>query len=122
MLGGVGAIMHPSYLTQWSQHLSDCGFVHASFLEAKAVDGKIDVSSLPKQKIKFQEAKRGPHHTYNNGSHWVPVDKPDNEPVRVPNVQNMTIQERHALIAQLEHLGMVKEGIIEPSMAEEEDQ
>jgi hypothetical protein len=120
MLGKVGAIMHPSYLTQWSQHLWDCGFVHASHIEKQAVDGVFDIQKLPKQKIKFQEAQRGPHHTWNPASHWVPIEKEDPKPVRVPNVQNMTIQERHALIAQLETLGLVKEGVIEPDMAEEE--
>ena len=48
--------------------------------------------------------------------------KPDPVPVRVPNVEAMTIQERHVLIAQLEKVGMVKEGIIEPDMAKEESQ
>ena len=122
-LGGVGAITHPSYLAQWSEHLWNCGFVHGSVIEKLADEnGMFDVKKLPKQTIKFQESERGPWHTYNNGAHWVPVSKPDPTPVRVPNVEAMTIQERHVLIAQLERVGMVKEGIIQPDMAEEESQ
>ena len=119
-IGGVGAIAHPSYLAAWSKHLSDCGFVHASVIAKQAVDGQFDIEKLPKQKIKFQEAQRGPHHTYNNGSHWVAVDKPDPEPVGVPNVNNLTLQERHAILQQFEANGMIKQGIINPDMAEEE--
>ena len=59
-LGGVGAITHPSYLAQWSEHLWNCGFVHGSVIEKLADEnGMFDVKKLPKQTIKFQESERG---------------------------------------------------------------
>ena len=121
MIGGIGAVTHPAYLAQWSKHLWECGFVHGSVIEAAAdADGKFDVAKLRKQTIKFQDAVRGPHHTYNNGSQWVPIGQEEVAPVRVPNITNMTIQERHALLVQFEANGMVKEGIIQPDQGEVE--
>jgi hypothetical protein len=35
-------------------------------------------------------------------------------------VNNLTLQERHAILQQFEANGMIKQGIINPDMAEEE--
>ena len=118
-LGGVGAVTHPMFLKQWSKHLFECGFIHESYLRKKADDdGNIHVSKLPHQTIKLQNSARGPHHLYNNGTQWVPIGKEDPAPVRIPNIETLTVQEKHALLKQFEMNGMVKDGAVAPDLAE----
>lgn len=115
---GSGMITHSGFLRGWSKHLWECGFAHRDYLETLAdSDGNINVSQLPKQQIKFQEAFRGPHHTYNNAARWVREGEPDPQPVRIPDIQKLTTQERHALLYQFKQAGMVPDDSPKPSVA-----
>jgi hypothetical protein len=108
---GTGMVTSAAILRKWSEHLWKVGCVHRDYLIGKADEnGFIHVSSLPHQQIKFQEAFRGPHHQYNNAARWVEENEPDPEPVRVPNIHDMTTQEKHALLYQLQ-----REGLISPA-------
>ncbi|EFV12937.1 phage gene 29 protein family protein [Segniliparus rugosus] len=116
---GVGMVTHSGFLRAWSRHLWDCGFVHRDYLVSLAGDdGTIPVDKLPQQRIKFQEPMRGPHHQYNGAGRWVDADAADPEPVTIPNVHELTVQERHALLYQLHQAGMVPAPPAGPSLAE----
>jgi len=116
MFAGVGAITHPGILRTWSKHLWDAGFRHSDYLKSLADDKTISVDKLPKQGIKFQAPARGPRHSLNNAARWVPVgDASDPEPVRIPNVQAMTIQERQALLYQFYELGLIPQAPTGPA-------
>ncbi|AGR46443.1 hypothetical protein ODIN_28 [Mycobacterium phage Odin] len=120
MVAGVGAITHPGYLADWSEHLWKCGFRHVDALRALAdEDGNIHVSQLPEQSIKFQPAFRGQRSDYNNAARWVGVDEPEPEPVRIPDIRKLTQQENRAMLAQYERDGWIKDGSHGPAMAEE---
>lgn len=109
VLSGVGAVTHPGILRQWSKHLWEAGFRHRDHLAKLAdADGVIPVSRLPKQQIRFQKAFRGPSHSWNNAARWVPVDDTsDPEPVVVPDIREMTVQEQHALLYQFYESGLI---------------
>ena len=115
---GVGLVTHPGFLRQWSEHLWSCGFAHTSWLARLAdEDGNIHVSKLPRQAIKFQPAMRGPHHTYNNAARWVPIDEPAHEPVNLPDIRQLTIQENEIMLDQYRSAGMIPPSLPEPSKA-----
>lgn len=116
---GAGVITHPGFLRQWSEHLWNCGFAHTDWLAGLAdEDGNIHVSKLPKQSIKFQPAIRGPRHTYNNAARWVSTDTPDPEPILLPDIRQLTIQENEAMLAQYRDAGLIPAGPPSPSLAE----
>ncbi|AEK07304.1 hypothetical protein PBI_MYXUS_31 [Mycobacterium phage Myxus] len=120
MVAGVGAITHPAYLADWSEHLYRAGFRHVDSLRALADEnGNIHVSQLPQQEIKFQPAFRGQRHDLNNAARWVKHDEPDPEPVRIPNIRQLTDQENRAMLEQYKRDGWIKDGAAGPSMAEE---
>ncbi|QGJ89728.1 hypothetical protein SEA_SUPERCHUNK_28 [Mycobacterium phage Superchunk] len=120
MIAGVGAITHPGYLADWSEHLWKCGFRHVDALRELAdEDGNIHVSQLPEQAIKFQPAFRGQRHDMNNAARWVQMDAKDPEPVRIPNIRQLTDQENRAMLSQYERDGWIKDGSHGPAMAEE---
>ena len=105
---GAGVLTHPSFLRQWSEHLWNCGFVHRDYLESLAdADGNIHVSKLPKQTIKFQPAVRGPRHAYNNAARWVSTETPDPEPINLPDIRQLTIQENEIMLEQYRSAGMI---------------
>ena len=117
-LAGAGMVTHPAFLRQWSQHLWDCGFAHRDYLEGLAdADGNIHVSKLPAQRIKFQPPTRGPRHGYNNAASWVPVDTPDPEPVNLPDIRQLTIQENELMLQQYRQAGMIPSPFVAPSVA-----
>ncbi|ASR77134.1 minor tail protein [Mycobacterium phage MyraDee] len=117
---GSGVVTHSGFLRLWSKHLWEAGFAHRDYLEGLAdEDGNIHVSRLPKQQIRFQDAFRGPHHTYNNAARWVRVTDQDPEPIVIPNIQDLTIQEQHALLYQFQAAGMVPDGPPKPNVAQE---
>ena len=119
MVAGVGAITHPGYLTSWSEHLWKCGFAHRNYLEGLADEnGNIHVSQLPQQTIKFQPAFRGARHDMNNAARWVSADDPDPEPIRIPNIRQLTDQENAAMLQQYRDAGMIPEGPVGPPLAE----
>jgi hypothetical protein len=108
LIAGVGAITHPGFLASWSEHLWKCGFAHRDYLEGLAdEDGNIHVSQLPKQTIKLQQAFRGQRHDMNPAYRWVGVGDPDPEPVRIPNIREMTQQENEYMIRQYRDAGMI---------------
>ncbi|AIW02925.1 minor tail protein [Mycobacterium phage Larenn] len=120
MVAGVGAITHPHYLADWSEHLWRCGFRHVDWLRELAdEDGNIHVSQLPDQEIKFQPAFRGQRHDMNNAARWVGKDEPDPEPVRIPDIRKLTQQENEAMLRQYRAAGMIPDNSPGPSMAEE---
>lgn len=107
-IAGTGALCHPAILRRWSKHLVECGFAHTDHLAKLADDnGNIHVSQLPKQQIKKIPALRGPRHVYNNAAAWVPVDTPAPEPMRIPDIHKLTIQENAAMLKQYEEAGMI---------------
>lgn len=117
---GSGVVTHSGFLRLWSKHLWEVGFRHVDWLRSLAdEDGNIHVSKLPAQQKRFQEAFRGPHHTYNNAARWVGMNEPDPEPMRIPNIQDLTIQEKHALLYQFQAAGLIPQGPVGPPTAEE---
>lgn len=105
---GAGMVTHPGFLRQWSDHLWNCGFAHRDYLERLAdADGNIHVSKLPRQSIKFQQAVRGPRHAYNNAARWVRSDTPDPEPINLPDIRQLTIQENQIMLDQYRQAGMI---------------
>jgi len=105
---GAGMVTHPGFLRQWSDHLWNCGFAHRDYLERLAdEDGNIHVSKLPRQSIKFQQAVRGPRHSYNNAARWVRSDTPDPEPINLPDIRQLTIQENQMMLDQYRQAGMI---------------
>ena len=119
MIAGVGAITHPGYLAGWSEHLWKCGFAHRDYLEGLADEnGNIHVSQLPKQVVKFQQPFRGQRHAMNNAARWVGVDEPDPEPVRIPNIRQLTQQENEAMLRQYREAGMIPDNRPGPATAE----
>lgn len=122
MVAGSGLMTLSPFLREWSKHLWECGFAHRSYLEALAdEDGNIHVSKLPEQQKKFQEAFRGPHHSYNPAGRWVKPDTPEPRPFVVPNLKQMTAQEMYALAYQLEHEGIKLPAAPKPVTAEVEN-
>lgn len=120
MVAGVGAITHPGYLADWSEHLWKCGFAHRDYLAGLAdEDGNIHISQLPEQIIKFQQAFRGMRSDYNNAARWVGVDEVDPEPFVIPNIRLLTDQENQAMINQYKEAGMINDGKPAPSLADE---
>lgn len=115
---GAGMVTHPGFLRQWSSHLSQCGFAHRDWLERLAdEDGNIHVSKLPRQTIKFQPAMRGPRHGYNNAARWVHVSEADPEPMHLPDIRQLTIQENQYMLDQYMQAGMIPAAPPEPSKA-----
>lgn len=120
MIAGSGMLTHPGFLRGWSRHLWECGFAHRDYLEGLAdSDGNINVSQLPAQQKKFQLPFRGPHHTYNPAGRWVKPDEPEPAPFRVPNIEQMTTQERYALAYQLKQSGIELPDLPTPPVAQE---
>lgn len=116
---GSGVITHSGFLRKWSKHLWEAGFRHVDYLARLAdKDGNIHVSKLPKQTIRFQEAFRGPHHTYNNAARWVSEGTPEPRYSVVPNINDLTIQEQHALLYQFQAKGMIPDAPVGPPLAE----
>jgi len=105
---GAGMVTHPGFLRAWSEHLWQCGFRHVSWLEKLADEnGMIHVSKLPQQSLKFQLPMRGPRHGYNNAARWVTVNTPDPEPIHLPDIRQLTIQENEAMLSQYRDAGML---------------
>lgn len=105
---GAGMVTHPGFLRQWSEHLWKCGFAHRDYLAGLAdEDGNIHVSKLPPQVLKFQPAIRGPRHGYNNAARWVSIDTPDPEPINLPDIRQLTIQENEIMLEQYRQAGMI---------------
>jgi hypothetical protein len=118
---GAGMVTHPGFLLSWSEHLWQCGFRHVDWLASLADEnGMINVADLPRQTIKMQEAVRGPRHMFNSATRWVPVDTPDPEPVHLPDIRDLTIQENMAMLDQYRQVGMIKDEQYGPVLAEEE--
>lgn len=105
---GIGAVTHSGFLRKWSEHLFKAGFRHTSWLVRLADEnGNIHVSKLPRQQIKFQEAFRGPRHTYNNAARWVSMDTPEDAPVQIQDLSRSTRLEQEIYAEQLRQLGVV---------------
>ncbi|AXH48805.1 minor tail protein [Mycobacterium phage Steamy] len=119
MVAGVGAITHPGYLSDWSEHLYKCGFRHVDSLRALAdEDGNIHVSQLPEQEIRFQQPFRGQRHPMNPAARWVEKDEADPEPVRIPDIRKLTDQENQAMLQQYRDQGWIPDDRVGPAKAE----
>lgn len=120
VFAGAGMVTHPGFLRAWSEHLVAAGFVHVDYLKTLAdSDGNIHVSKLPKQRIKFQQPVRGPRNGYNNAARWVPVSTPDPEPMHIPDIRQLTVQENQAMIDQYRDAGMISDSPDRVVVAEE---
>ena len=116
---GAGLVTHPGFLRAWSEHLFNAGFRHVEWLKRLADEnGNIHVSKLPQQMIKFQEPVRGPRHGYNNASRWVPVGTAEPEPMRIPDIRELTIQENEAMLQQYRDAGLITDVQGRPVLAE----
>ena len=105
---GAGMVTHPGFLRSWSAHLWNCGFSHRDYLASLAdEDGNIHISKLPEQTLKFQPAMRGPRHGYNNAARWVTTDTPEPQPINLPDVRKLTIQENQIMLEQYRQAGMI---------------
>ena len=119
---GIGAVTNSGFLKEWSKHLWKCGFRHRDWLLRLADEnGNIHVSQLPTQEIKLQDPVRGPRHQYNNAARWVDSSTPDPEPIRLPDIRQLTIQENEAMIQQYRDAGMVDQYAPAPSTASVEE-
>lgn len=104
---GVGQIVHPSILKQWSRHLVECGFVHVDSIKALAnKNGTVSVKKLPEQKIEWRPPLRGSAHEFNRGE-WVPVGTPQPKPIRLPDVRQMSPEENQIMLDQYRRAGFV---------------
>jgi hypothetical protein len=116
---GAGMVTHPGFLRAWSEHLYNVGFRHVDWLKGLADEnGMIHVSKLPKQVLKFQEPMRGPRHTFNNAARWVGVNEPAPEPMHLPDIRELTIQENEAMLSQYRDAGMIPSEGHGPVLAE----
>ena len=116
---GAGLVTHPGFLRQWSEHLWKCGFAHRDWLEGLAdEDGNIHVSKLPRQTIKFHQPMRGPRHGYNNAARWVSEETPEPEPINLPDIRQLTIQENEVMLEQYRSAGMIPPPPPSPSTAQ----
>lgn len=107
-IAGIGAVTHPGFLKAWSEHLWNCGFAHRDYLSLLAdEEGYIHVSQLPAQVARFQPAPRGPRHAYNNAARWATPETPEPEPIRLPDIRELTLQENAAMIQQYVDAGMI---------------
>jgi hypothetical protein len=110
MIAGVGGITHPMFLSQWSEHLFNCGFVHRDYIASLADEnGMVHVDQLPRQVVQFEPAIRGPQNAYNNAARWVSEGTPAPEPVRLPDVSELTADEQAAMLQQFVEAGLVQE-------------
>lgn len=117
---GIGMVTNHGFLRQWSEHLVKAGVCHVDSLKRLAdEDGNIHVSKLPQQQIKYQPPFRGPRHQYNNAARWVGKDTPDPEPIHLPDIKTLTIQENEAMLQQYRDAGMLNPYLPPPSVAEE---
>lgn len=117
---GIPTMMPPEFLSVWADHLRACGFMHRDDVAALAVDGKVEVAVLPKQRVKLQPPVRGPRHNLNNAWRWVPVDEPDPEPMRIPDIGELMPNEQAALLDQFAAAGMIPTPPTGPVTAEED--
>jgi Protein of unknown function (DUF2744). len=77
-------------LESWSEHLSQCGFVHDS----------------SQQTIHYQPPVRGQDHPMNLSGQWVPMSQPLKQPL-VPNAQRMTAAEKAKMIQEFKEEGLI---------------
>lgn len=116
--GGSNQVSHPAILETWSEHLVKVGLVHVDQIRALADEnGNVHVDQLPKQRIKLQEAVRGPRTQYNPASRWVPIETPEPPKFRVQDPRQLTQQEREAQLAIYRELGMIPDSAPAPSTA-----
>lgn len=117
---GTGMVTNHGFLRQWSEHLVKTGTCHVDSLVRLADEnGNIHVSQLPKQQIKYQAAFRGPRHQYNNAARWVGKDTPEPEPIHLPDIKQLTIQENAAMLQQYKDGGYLNPYLPPPSVAQE---
>ena len=117
---GSGTVTNSGFLRMWSEHLWKAGFRHVSWLAELADDnGNIHVSRLPKQMIKFQEAVKGPRHTYNNAACWVPIEAKDPAPTQIMDMSKVTLLEQKIYAEQLRQLGVMPGPPVPEHSAEE---
>lgn len=108
-IGKSGTAIPVTWAASISEHLVKLGFAWGPHL-AKLADGNgmIHIDQLPKQTKKFKRPVRGEQSTFNNAATWVDMDEPEPEPIRIPDVQQLTAAERAAMVAQLVANGDIK--------------
>lgn len=95
-------------LEEWSEHLSQAGFIHVSQLEELCDEyGHLSLYSFPfKQEIQYQPPVRGQGHSMNVSGQWVPMDQEIEKPV-VPTASLMTTQEKAKMIQEFKEEGLI---------------
>jgi hypothetical protein len=86
---GAVQMTHPSIYRAWSKHLHELGFRHHPELQQK----------------KLQLPPRGPHHAYNGAGMWVDLDAPEPELPVLPDISQLTDQEKYVIIRQFHDAG-----------------
>jgi hypothetical protein len=110
MIAGIGGVTHPAFLPGWSEHLYNCGFFHRDYIASLADEnGMIHVDQLPRQILEFEAAARGARTAYNNAARWVTEGTPPPEPVHIPDITELTANERAAILGQFVEAGIVEE-------------
>lgn len=84
-----------------SQHLYEAGFRHVPEKQAK----------------EFHAPFRGDQTPFNPGGKWVPRGTPKPEPIRIPDINALTVHEREALLEQYRAQGLLPEAAPEPNVA-----
>lgn len=84
-----------------STHLHESGFRHHPDL----------------QKKKMLRPFRGQQSNLNPSGKWVPIDTPEPEPIRIPDIKQLTPHEREALLAQYRAQGLLDEPAADPNLA-----
>lgn len=103
---GVGQIVHPSILRQWSEHLVKCGFIHVDSVKKLAnKNGTVSVKKLPEQQIEWHPPL-GPRHEFNRGD-WVPVGTPKPEPTHLPDIRQWGPVENQIMLDQYRRAGFI---------------
>lgn len=104
-------------LPDWSERVTDAGYVHIDNLKKLAGDGGlIHIDQLPEQKIRYRPPYRGQQHTLNHGS-WVAMDSEDPAPFTVPDPALHTVHEQEAMAERLYHTGVLKRHEDKPETA-----
>jgi hypothetical protein len=98
-------LLPPQILGKWSKHFWDLGFRHYPCDQTK----------------EYHPPTRGSDHWLNSAGRWVPMGTPRPAKVTIPDVHSMTVEERQALVAQLQATGdlanMVDTRTLEPDKA-----
>lgn len=99
---GTSPMMIPLQMAKMiSKHLYESGYRHHPDLQEK----------------KMLRPFRGQQSNLNPAGKWVPMDTPEPEPIRIPDINKLTPHEREALLAQYRAQGLLDAEPVDPNLA-----